>query len=82
MTFASKSKEAHTKAMKSILCRRTIPAGLKPSLFGGCGGAGASVAAFATMPTAKPASPEFSTGPCKQRPGWSTDVYKTGKDST
>ena len=33
-------------------------------------------AAFATMPTAKPC-PDFSSGPCKKRPGWTTDVYKT-----
>ena len=64
--------------MKSILSRHTIHARLKPSLFGGRGGA--SAAAFSSKPTAKPASPEFSSGPCKKRPGWSTDVYKTGED--
>jgi len=33
--------------------------------------------AFSAAPTVKPASPDFSSGPCKKRPGWSTDVYKT-----
>lgn len=40
-------------------------------------GAGQSLRAFSTAPSAKPASPDFSSGPCKKRPGWSTDVYKT-----
>ncbi len=29
-------------------------------------------------PTAKPARPMFSSGPCAKRPGWSTDVLKDG----
>ena len=36
--------------------------------------------AMSTMPSAKPC-PDFSSGPCKKRPGWSTDVYKTGGGS-
>lgn len=28
------------------------------------------------MPSSKPESPDFSSGPCKKRPGWSTDIYK------
>ncbi|GAB5357870.1 hypothetical protein AAMO2058_000411800 [Amorphochlora amoebiformis] len=30
--------------------------------------------AFANKPTVKPASPEFSSGPCKKRPGWTPEV--------
>ena len=30
-----------------------------------------------TAPAVKPANPNFSSGPCAKRPGWTTDVLKT-----
>ena len=32
---------------------------------------------FATKPSVKPANPEFSSGPCKKRPGWSLAALPT-----
>jgi phosphoserine aminotransferase len=32
----------------------------------------------APKPTAKPASPNFGSGPCKKRPGWSVEALKDG----
>lgn len=38
----------------------------------------AQAAALSTAaPTVKPASPDFSSGPCKKRPGWSPAIYET-----
>ena len=37
----------------------------------------ASVRCFAAMPTVRPASPEFSSGPCKKRPGYSMSALPT-----
>jgi len=31
---------------------------------------------FSAAPSVKPASPDFSSGPCKKRPGWNTDIFK------
>lgn len=53
----------------NVLARRSMRSLLRP----------AQTAAFApmsSMPATKP-QPEFSSGPCKKRPGWSTDVYKS-----
>eukprot|EP00954_Amorphochlora_amoebiformis_P015799 1240155-Amorphochlora_amoeboformis.AAC.2 len=36
--------------------------------------------AFANKPTVKPASPEFSSGPCKKRPGWTPEVIGRGNE--
>jgi len=36
-----------------------------------------AIRAFSAAPSVRPASPDFSSGPCKKRPGWNTDVYKT-----
>ena len=33
---------------------------------------------LAAKPTVKPASPDFSSGPCKKRPGWSLDQLSNG----
>ncbi|HEX4298641.1 MAG TPA: phosphoserine aminotransferase, partial [Devosia sp.] len=30
-----------------------------------------------TAPAVKPANPNFSSGPCAKRPGWTTDVLKS-----
>lgn len=35
-----------------------------------------SVRNFSAAPSVKPASPDFSSGPCKKRPGWNTDIFK------
>ena len=32
---------------------------------------------FPIRPGAKPARPEFSSGPCPKRPGWSADAIAT-----
>ena len=32
----------------------------------------------AAKPTTKPASPDFSSGPCKKRPGWTLDALSDG----
>mmetsp|Transcript_14911 Transcript_14911/g.27488 ORF Transcript_14911/g.27488 Transcript_14911/m.27488 type:complete len:404 (-) Transcript_14911:203-1414(-) len=60
----------------AFMLRRSIQTGMVTQAGRRAGGA-VNLAAFSTMPTAKPSSPEFSSGPCKKRPGWSTDVYKT-----
>uniref|UniRef100_A0A6U3AP53 phosphoserine transaminase n=1 Tax=Lotharella globosa TaxID=91324 RepID=A0A6U3AP53_9EUKA len=31
---------------------------------------------FSAKPSVKPASPEFSSGPCKKRPGWTADILE------
>ena len=33
--------------------------------------------ALSTMPSVRPACPDFSSGPCKKRPGWSPAVYES-----
>ena len=35
-------------------------------------------AAAAAKPTVKPSSPDFSSGPCKKRPGWTVDALSDG----
>ena len=37
-----------------------------------------NVAAAAAKPTVKPSSPDFSSGPCKKRPGWTVDALSDG----
>lgn len=37
-----------------------------------------AVRAFSAMPTVKPNSPNFGSGPCKKRPGWSVEALKNG----
>lgn len=37
----------------------------------------AAARSLATMPSVKPACPDFSSGPCKKRPGWSPAVYES-----
>eukprot|EP00466_Bigelowiella_natans_P001811 jgi/Bigna1/49808/estExt_Genewise1.C_570007 len=32
---------------------------------------------FSTKPSVKPSCPEFSSGPCKKRPGWTPAVFET-----
>jgi hypothetical protein len=34
--------------------------------------------ALTSKPTIKPSSPDFSSGPCKKRPGWSLDALSAG----
>ena len=34
--------------------------------------------AAAAKPTVKPSSPDFSSGPCKKRPGWTVDALSDG----
>jgi len=53
----------------NFVARRTVRTLLRPAQAG-------AFAPMSTMPAAKP-QPEFSSGPCKKRPGWSTDVYKS-----
>ena len=35
-------------------------------------------ASFSAMPAVKPDSPNFGSGPCKKRPGWSPEALADG----
>lgn len=52
-----------------VSCGRTCASGVR-SL--------SSAAADAAKPNAKPDSPNFGSGPCKKRPGWSLDALRDG----